>query len=59
MLTETEQTVVLKIAQAHFPQIDTLATRNSDALDFHEIAVWQLKAALEDAFAAGRASAAP
>ncbi len=34
--------------------LETLATRNSDRLDFHNLAVWQIKAALEAAFAAGR-----
>lgn len=34
--------------------METLETRNSDRLDFHELAVWQIKAALEAAFAAGR-----
>ena len=33
--------------------IPTLKTRLSDALDFHNVAVWQLKAALTAAFEAG------
>lgn len=33
--------------------IDTLETQNSDSLDFHEVAVWQLREALEKAFFAG------
>lgn len=37
--------------------LNDLDTRNSDALDFHEIAVWQIKEALAAAFAAGRAAA--
>lgn len=36
--------------------IERLDTQNSDALDFHECAVWALKQALEAAYAAGRAS---
>jgi hypothetical protein len=36
--------------------VPTLETRRSDALDFHEIAVWQLKLALEAAFDAGARS---
>ncbi len=36
--------------------IDTLATRNADSLDFHEVAVWSLKDALEAAYAAGAQS---
>jgi hypothetical protein len=34
--------------------IDTLQTRKSDSLDFHDCAVWTLKEALEAAFEAGR-----
>lgn len=37
--------------------VKTLETRNSDALDFHDLAVWTLRAALEAAFNAGRESA--
>jgi hypothetical protein len=33
--------------------IKTLDMRNSDALDFHSIAVWNLKTALEAAWKAG------
>ena len=35
-------------------RIDTLQTRKSDSLDFHEVAVWAIKEALEAAFEAGR-----
>ena len=34
--------------------LHTLDTRNSDAPDFHDLAVWKIKAALEAAYAAGR-----
>ena len=34
--------------------IDTLETRKSDSLDFHDCAVWSIKEALEAAFEAGR-----
>jgi hypothetical protein len=34
--------------------LHTLDTRNSDALDFHDLAVWNIKAALEAAYTAGR-----
>jgi hypothetical protein len=34
-------------------QIDTLVTRKSDSLDFHELAVWQVKAALARAYELG------
>lgn len=38
-------------------RIDTLETRNSDSLDFHDVAVWSVKAALEAAYRAGLAAA--
>ena len=34
--------------------IETLETRNSDSLDFHDTAVWALRATLEAAYEAGR-----
>lgn len=34
--------------------LETLETRKRDSLDFHDLAVWQVKAALEAAFEAGR-----
>ncbi len=34
--------------------VQTLETRNSDSDDFHECAVWALRAALEEAYQAGR-----
>ena len=37
--------------------IHTLQTRNSDGLDFHIIAVWELKAVLEAAYQAGQQAA--
>lgn len=37
--------------------IDTLETRNSDSLDFHDVAVWSVKDALEAAYRAGLATA--
>lgn len=40
------------IASKHL-DIETLQTRKSDSLDFHEIAVWTLRDALEAAFNAG------
>ena len=41
------------IAERHL-FLDTLETRNSDSLDFHEHAVWAIRSALEAAFEAGR-----
>ena len=37
--------------------IETLATRNSDRLDFHDVSVWGVKSALQAAFEAGRMAA--
>jgi hypothetical protein len=34
--------------------LETLETRNSDSLDFHEMSVWQIKQALEQAYRAGQ-----
>ena len=45
--------LILEIAQRQF-RLETLETRNRDRLDFHDLAVWALRAALEDAFEAGR-----
>jgi hypothetical protein len=37
-------------------RIETLETRKSDSLDFHEVAVWSVKEALETAYRAGIAA---
>jgi len=47
-----------EIAAKHL-HLETLETRNSDSLDFHDVAVWSIKAALEAAFEAGRQSREP
>ena len=49
--------LILAIAKRQF-FIETLETRERDSLDFHDVAVWSIRAALEEAFEAGRASAA-
>ncbi len=41
-----------QIALKHF-FIETLETQHSDRLDFHDVAVWCIKSALEAAYAAG------
>lgn len=43
------------IARRHM-RLETLATRGSDRLDFHEVGVWEIQAALHAAYEAGRAS---
>ena len=45
--------ILTGIAQKNFSNVKTLETRKSDDLDFHDVAVWEIKAALEDAFIAG------
>ena len=49
------EALLLEIAAKHF-FLETLETRNSDGLDFHDVAVWSIRAALEAAFAAGQAA---
>ena len=44
--------LILEIAQRQF-RLETLETRNWDRLDFHDVAVWAIRAALEEAFEAG------
>ena len=48
---------VAEIAARHL-RIETLETRNADSLDFHEVGVASIKAALEAAYEAGRSAAA-
>ena len=52
------EALLLEIATKHFHSIETLETRNSDSLDFHDVAVWAIRSALEAAYAAGAAAAA-
>lgn len=49
-------TTLTQIAKKHL-DIETLDTRHSDGLDFHDIAVWCIKDALQAAFEAGKQSA--
>jgi hypothetical protein len=51
--SETFDILLEKIAQKHFYGVETLETQNSDSLDFHDVAVWSIRSALEDAFKAG------
>jgi hypothetical protein len=50
------ETLLLEIATRHF-FVETLETRNRDRLDFHDVAVWAMRAALTEAYAAGIAAA--
>ena len=54
----TRDAELLAIAQRQF-RIETLETQNWDRLDFHDVAVWSIRAALEEAFEAGRRAGAP
>lgn len=45
---------LLKIARN--AGIETLETRGNDSLDFHDLAVWQVREMLEAAYHAGRAA---
>ena len=49
--------LLLEIAKKHFHSIETLETQNSDRLDFHDVAVWAIRAALVEAYAAGVSAA--
>jgi len=48
-------TLLAGIARQHL-LIPTLDTRRADSLDFHDVAVWQVEAALKAAFDAGQRS---
>ena len=59
MTTQTKpapEALIFEIAAKHF-FIETLETRSSDSLDFHDVAIWAIRNALEAAFAAGQAAA--
>jgi len=58
-MNETPSTdqLFLEIAKRHMPSVETLETRNRDALDFHDVAVWSIRQALAEAYAAGMAAA--
>jgi hypothetical protein len=52
------EALLLEIAAKHVHSLETLETRNRDCLDFHDVAVWAIRAALEEAFEAGRRAGA-
>jgi hypothetical protein len=49
--------ILTQIANEHL-DIPTLETRRSDSLDFHDVAVWQVREALQAAYMAGVAEGA-
>jgi len=51
------QALLFEIALKHFPNIETLETRNSDVLDFHDVSIWSIRDALAAAYAAGQTAA--
>jgi hypothetical protein len=53
--TAQRDALLLEIARRQF-HIETLETRNWDRLDFHDVAVWAIRTALEEAFEAGQAA---
>lgn len=56
-MTTPEETIA-RIARETL-EIDTLETRRSDWLDFHNVAVWSVKEALAAAYEAGRQAPPP
>ena len=52
MTTAAHDKLLTDIARQHL-KIETLETRKSDSLDFHDISVWSLRAALQAAYEAG------
>ena len=56
MDAKTLEQLFQQIALSHL-SIDTLETRHSDRLDFHEVSVWGIKSALQAAFNAGKNNA--
>lgn len=57
-MNQTKQLNALfeQIAKEHL-HIETLETQNRDRDDFHDVAVWSIKSALEAAYAAGALAA--
>ena len=57
-LKAIDDTVLTPIAREYLA-IETLLTRNSDPLDFHDVSVWGVKRALRTAYRAGRTASEP
>ena len=53
MLSDEVQRELTAIARRHLA-IPTLAARNADHLDFHEVSVWAVESALKEAFELGQ-----
>ena len=50
---EDRKELLTDIAKRHLLVEETLETRNSDSLDFHNCAVWSIADALEEAYQLG------
>lgn len=51
-----ERDRIIREIAARVLDIETLETRNRDSLDFHDLAIWTIKEALEVAYEAGLAA---
>lgn len=51
-MKSTIDPIFVQIAEKYL-NIETLETRHSDRLDFHDVSVWGVRSALEAAFMAG------
>ena len=52
--TPSTDQLFLEIAKRHMPSVETLETRNRDALDFHDVAVWSIHNLLVEVLATGQ-----
>jgi hypothetical protein len=57
-MSKARDTAINRIAREALG-LETLDARNMDSLDFHDLAVWSIKEALERAYEAGRKAAPP
>ena len=53
------QALLLAIASAQFPSVETFEVRGLDGLDFHDCSIVGIRRALEAAFALGQQSVKP
>ena len=57
-MSQARDTMITRIAKETLG-LETLEARKMDSLDFHDLAAWSIKAALERAYEAGRKAAPP
>ncbi|MFU8829155.1 MAG: DUF6900 domain-containing protein [Phycisphaerales bacterium] len=57
-MSTARDTTISRIAREALG-LDTIDTRIADSLDFHDLAAWSIKDALERAYEAGRQSGPP